>query len=427
MDSGSAVTIMNREQSYALFPGSTVYKTNLSLVAYCKTIIKVLGYIAVYVQCNQVRKRLNIYLTELRKEPLLEREWIRQLRCQRDVPDFLGCNALENISSITPDVTNQLQLLLRKYKELRAPTLAKIKDIQVRLRMKPNATPVFLKARSVPFKLIPVLEKELDELVQAGIFTKVENSEWATPIVPVLKANGTIRVCGDYKSTINPKLIVDEHPLPTTNELFAKLAGGIKFSKIDLRQAYLQLEIHPDDKKFLTLNTHKGLYAVNRLMYGIASAPAIWQRTLEQILQGIPGVAIFLDDIVITAHSDGEHLHRLHMVLSKLLKRNIRINVEKSKFFTHEVQYCGYVLRADGLHKEPSKKEAINKMPRHQNISKVRTFVGMINYYSKFIRNLSSILQPLNILLHNNIVLHGRRSKKKFSKRQKKHLRVTKY
>lgn len=148
-----------------------------------------------------------------------------------------------------------------------------------------------------------------------------------------MKANGTIRICCDYKSTINSKLIIDEHPLPITNELFAKLSDEIKFSKIDLRQAYLQLEIHPEDSKLLTLNTHKGLYAVNRLMYGIASAPAICQRTLEQILQDIPGVAIFLDDIVITAHSDCEHLGRLHMVLNRLHKHNVRINLEKSWFF----------------------------------------------------------------------------------------------
>lgn len=137
-------------------------------------------------------------------------------------------------------------------------------------------------------------------------------------------------------------------------------------------------------------------------MYGIALGPAIWQRTLEQILQDIPGVAIFLDDIVITAHSDCEHLCRLHLVLNRLHKYNIRINLEKSIFFTHEVQYCGYMLRRDGIHKEPSKMEAIRQMPRPQNISEIRAFVGMINYYSKFIRNLSSILQPLNMLLNKN-------------------------
>ncbi|XP_011877086.1 PREDICTED: uncharacterized protein K02A2.6-like [Vollenhovia emeryi] len=273
---------MNREQVRDLFPGSTVLKTNLNLVTYSKTVVKILGYITVHVQSNLVQKKINIYLTEIKKDPLLGREWIRQLKCQRGVPDFLACNMLENVS--TQNVTSQVQGILAKYKTLCEPTLAKISGIQARLTLKPDTNPVFLKARSVPFRLIPLLEKELDDLVQAGILTKVGNSEWATPIVPVLKANGTIRVCGDYKSTINSKLIIDEHPLPTINELLAKLAGGTKFTKIDLRQAYLQLELRPEDRKLLTLNTHKGLYAVNRLMYGIASAPAIWQRTLEQIL-----------------------------------------------------------------------------------------------------------------------------------------------
>lgn len=95
VDSGSAVTIMNREQVRMLFPGSSIFKTDL-LVAYCKTIVKILGYIVVYVQCNKTRKQLNIYITELEKKPLLGREWIRQLKCQRGVPDFLGCNLLES-------------------------------------------------------------------------------------------------------------------------------------------------------------------------------------------------------------------------------------------------------------------------------------------------------------------------------------------
>ncbi|KAL6419162.1 hypothetical protein ACFW04_014039 [Cataglyphis niger] len=257
--------------------------------------------------------------------------------------------------------------------------------------MKPNATLEFLKSRLIPFKLLTLLEKELDKLVQIGILTKVKKSEWATPIVPILKANGTIRVCGDPLHY--PQLIQDE--------LFVKLTGGVKFSKIDLRQACLQLEIHPKDSKLLTLNTHRGFYTVNRLMYDI------------------PGMAIFLDNIVITARSDCEYLRRLHTVLERLHKHNVRINIKKSKFFTQEVQYCGYVLRKDGIHKESSKMEAIKKMPRPQNITDVRVFVKMINYYSRFIRNLSCILKPLNILLHKNTHFAWTRKQKEAFKKAK--------
>nr|CAI5818049.1 unnamed protein product [Callosobruchus analis] len=134
-----------------------------------------------------------------------------------------------------------------------------------------------MKARPVPFALQPLVEEEIDNLVSQGVLEKVDMSEWATPIVPVVKSNGKVRLCGDFKVTLNPEILVDDHPLPTIDEIFAKMAGGVKFSKIDLSKAYLHLEVKPEHRHLLTLNTHKGLYRSTRLMFGIASAPAIWQ------------------------------------------------------------------------------------------------------------------------------------------------------
>lgn len=104
---------------------------------------------------------------------------------------------------------------------------------------------------------------------------------------------------------------IDSHPLPTIEELFADMAGGQKFTKIDLSQAYLQLEVASDSREILTLNTHKGLYHPTGLMYGIATAPAIRQRHIEMILKDIPGVSVFLDDIKITGPDEKIHLERL--------------------------------------------------------------------------------------------------------------------
>lgn len=131
-------------------------------------------------------------------------------------------------------------------------------------------------------------------------------SDWATPIVPVLNKDNTVRICGDFKITLNPQLQIDDHPLPTTDELFATMADGEKFSKIDLTQAYeyLQLEVRPEDSHLLTINTHKGLYECTRLLYGVASAPAVWQREIENIIAGIPGVTVFLDDILNKSFKD---------------------------------------------------------------------------------------------------------------------------
>lgn len=338
-----------------------------------------------------------IYIVGGRRKPLLGREWIRQLFNGNyfPVPSVSVKNMLVHSQS------SKLHSILDKYKNACSSEHSAIKDVQAKLRLKPDATPVFVRARPVPFKLLQLVEQELDNL-ESGIIEKVTTSKWATPIVPILKRNGKIRICGDYKVTVNPQLLVDDHPFPTIDELFPKLANGNKFSKLDLEQAYLQLEIAPEDRELLTINTCKGLYKVNRLMYGIALGPTIWQREIENILQSIPGVTIFFDDIVITGETDAIHLSRLEEVLERLHRHNIRLNVEKSKFFSNKVDYCGYTVDKEGIHKEDQKIEAIKQMPRPKNLSEIRAFTGMINYYGRFIPNLSTILRPLNALLRKD-------------------------
>ncbi|XP_018371852.1 PREDICTED: uncharacterized protein K02A2.6-like [Trachymyrmex cornetzi] len=182
------------------------------------------------------------------------------------------------------------------------------------------------------------------------------------------------------------------------------MAGGIKFTKIDLQQAYLQLGIQEADRDLLTLNTHKGLFRCTRLMFGVASAPAIWQRVMENLLQDIPGVSVFLDDIRVTGPDDETHLHRVELVLQRLADANIRINESKSEFMKDSIHYCGYKIDKNGVHKSADKMDAIDQMPRPSNISELRSFLGMINYYGRFIKNLSTILAPLHVLLQKGVV-----------------------
>lgn len=164
--------------------------------------------------------------------------------------------------------------------------------------------------------------------------------------------------------------------LPTLDELFYTIAGGDKFSKIDLKQAYLQMEVHPEDREKLSLNTHRGLYKCTRLLYGIASAPAIWQREIENILKYIPGVAVFLDDIKISGPTDQIHLQRLKQVLSRLSEYNVQINKDKCEFFKEGIHYCGHYIDRNGIHKEKAKIEAIKNMRRRTNTTELRAFLG---------------------------------------------------
>ncbi|XP_029171893.1 uncharacterized protein K02A2.6-like [Nylanderia fulva] len=323
------------------------------------------------------------------REPLMGREWIRQL----------GVQLTDTVFTLNSNTGTELHKILRDYKNELDPSSTKIKGIQARLILKENAKPIFLKARKVPFKIIPLVDREIDRLVKEGVLQETSAAEWATPVVPVLKKDNSVRLCGDFSVTVNKQLLVNEYPLPTVDELFSTLSGGQKFSKIDLKQAYLQMEIHPADRELLTLNTHRGLYKCTRLLYGIASAPAIWQKEIETVLKGIPGVSVFLDDIKITGPNDQVHLERLKEVLTRLAKLNIQINKEKSEFLKEGIHYCGYYIDKNGIHKEKRKMEAIEKMPRPKNITELRAFLGLINYYGRFIQNLSGILTPLHTLL----------------------------
>ena len=132
-----------------------------------------------------------------------------------------------------------------------------------------------MQSRSLPYSVKPKVEVELERLQQLEILELMSWSDWATPIVPVIKKNGSIRLCGDFKVTVNPVLNVEQYPMPKVEDIFASLAGGKRFTKLDLKDAYLQVVMDEESKKLLTINTHKGLLRYNRMVFGIASAPAL--------------------------------------------------------------------------------------------------------------------------------------------------------
>ena len=139
-----------------------------------------------------------------------------------------------------------------------------IKDFKITIHLRPDTTPVFRKARPVPFARRKMVAAELDRLEGNRIITKVERSDWAAPTVNVLKPDKSVRICGDYKVTVNPHVDVDQYPLPTAEDIFSTLAGGVKFTKLDLAHAYNQLELDDASKRLLTINTHKGLLSAEQ-------------------------------------------------------------------------------------------------------------------------------------------------------------------
>ena len=275
--------------------------------------------------------------------------------------------------------------------------------IQTKLVVQENATPKFFKPRSVPYAIRGAIEKDLERLESLGVIEKVSYSDWAAPIVPVPKADGSVRICGDYKVTVNPVLQVDQFPVPKPEDLFASLTGGKKFSKLDLSHAYQQVLLEPESRKYVTINTYRGVYQYNRLPFGVASAPAVFQQTMDKILEGLPMVVVYIDDILITRRTDEEHLENLENVLTRLQRYGLRLKKEKCFLLQPSVEYLGYVIDAEGLHAAtPAKVSAIVSAPEPKNVQELRSFLGLVNYYGKFIRNMSTIAHPLNNLLKHS-------------------------
>lgn len=151
---------------------------------------------------------------------------------------------------------------------------------------------------------------------------------------------------------------LDSYPIPRVEDLFAMLRKGTSFSKLDLSHAYQQLPLDSDSKKYVVINTHRGLFRYTRLPYGVSSAPGIFQRVMETVLQGLSGVAVYLDDILMSAPSE-EHL----TILERLEKAGLRVKLGMCEFMKSSVSYLGHKIDASGLHPLPEKVDSIQNAP----------------------------------------------------------------
>ena len=160
------------------------------------------------------------------------------------------------------------------------------------------------------------------------------------------QAKAKLRVCGDYSATVNAQLETHRHPIPTPEKLMQKLAGRYGFTKIDLADAYNQIALGPESQKRLALSTHQGVLLQMRLPFGITSAPGYFQEIMDQLTSDLPGVAVYLDDILVSGSTVQEHLSNLKRLLPRLSDQGLRCRLEKCLFAKPYVEYLGHLLRS---------------------------------------------------------------------------------
>ena len=263
-----------------------------------------------------------------------------------------------------------------------------------------DSRPVKQPVRRTPF----ALRSKVDELVQDMLYQGVvepSKSPWASPVVLVRKKDGSVQFCVDYRK-LNQVTKLDEFPLPRIDDTLDQLAGSEFFTTLDLASGYWQVEMDSTAQEKTAFTTYSGLYEFKKMPFGLANAPATFQRLMENVLAGLARKSC-LDDVLVMGGAWEEQMRNLREVLDRLRAAGLRLKPKKCSFAQLEVEYLGHIVSATGVRTDPKKLKAVNKFPAPTNVKTLRSFVGLASYYRRFIPNFSKIAGPLHSLTRKDV------------------------
>ena len=274
--------------------------------------------------------------------------------------------------------------------------LGRTSELPVQIPIAEGRQPRRLPARRVPLHSKPKLQEEIESLLRRGLISP-SRSPWASPIVLVEKKDGSTRFCVDYRE-LNAATIKDSYPIPRTDEALDTLAGACIFTTLDLAAGYWQQEMHPDDRHKTAFATPGGgLYEWNVMPFGLCNAPAAFQRLMDLVLTGLNWrtCLVYIDDIIVFSSTIEEHKQRLGEVFKRIDSAGLKLNLSKCHFFKEKVEYLGHVVSARGVEPRTEKIQAVQEFPVPKNAKELSRFIGLANYYRRFIPRFADVAAPL--------------------------------
>ncbi|XP_076284281.1 uncharacterized protein LOC143210894 [Lasioglossum baleicum] len=396
IDTGTYATVFSKKFYDENFSDIEIAESHTELRTYGGHSLKPIGKLMdLNVKFNGMTRVLNCFVLPGAGPALMGHWWLHQFGFWPLVFPGNNKNEVKKIEGI--ELRNYI---IQKYNSLFSDTPGLYNKSKMKIHLKENARPVALKCRHVAYALKPLVEKEIKRLLNLGHLVPVDVSEWVTPIVPTLKGNGNVRICGDFKLTINPYIITDKYPLHTIDEIFAVLQGGDKFTELDMTHQYMLFPVDESCTNLLTIVTHKGLFRYTKIPEGVSPAPADVQRKMDECLRGIDCTIAFLDNIYVTGRTNEEHTKNLEKVCARLQECNLRLNLVKCKFMQNRIEVLGFVIDKNGLHKSASKINAMVNAPQPKNNKELASFLGLVNFYARFLKDRSSQMKPLYDLLN---------------------------
>ena len=320
--------------------------------------------------------------------------------------------SINNIEEKTPETENTfgkkvpeyLKERLFRYKEtVFSEKIGRLKDYQVKLKINENVQPIAQRERRLPFAIREQVREELAKLESDGIIETVTNetTPWISPMVIVPKANGKIRLCIDMRGP-NQAIERTRYPIPTLEDLTFKLKNSKVFTKLDLTSAFHQLELSKKSRYITTFQTENGIKRFTRLTFGVNSAQEELQHALRETIKDIDGTMNLIDDIIVHGENQEEHDESLFNLLQRFEEKGLTLNLSKCLFSQKYLKFFGFVFSEQGMHPDPQKLEEIKDMPEPEDVKALQSFLGLMNYFKRFIPQYSTLTYPLRKLLHKN-------------------------
>ena len=302
--------------------------------------------------------------------------------------------------AINPKLADQEQIRLQQVIEEFAtvfsdlPRVAKVDEHKISLTDK---SPVRTKPYPIPLKYVDSVIEEVKSMEQAGIIEK-SSSPYCSPIVVVGKKEGGIRICGDYRK-VNAITHFDAEPMPDQRMIFSRLATSKHFTKLDLTKGFFQIPLHPTSRKITAFRTPCGLFQYTVLPFGLTNSPAVFNRCMRKVLGDIPGVEVFVDDVLIHTVTLEEHIHLLRLVLGRLEQHNMTAKPSKCNVAFGRIKFLGHMIGEGRCECQEEKIVKIRQAPRPMTQKQVRSFLGMTGYYRSFVKDYNTVALPLYDLL----------------------------
>lgn len=362
-----------------------------------------------------------ILITPLNLTPITfkKNELIARVEIVLESFGFCEINRVESLKSLEPFTLQQLNIgdlsddhklkllnLVNSYRDCFATSLnelgcTSIEKMNIDLN---DEQPVVYRPYRLSQKEREDVQGMIDELSATGIIRE-SSSPYASPIILVKKKTGDKRLCVDYRA-LNRKTIKQHYPLPCMEDQMNRLSGNSYFCTLDLASGYYQIELAEQAKPKTAFVTPDGQWEFNRMPFGLANAPAVFQRTVNKALGTLRfnTAVAYMDDVLVPSATVEEGLERLELIFKRLREFNLTLKPSKCFFFQTCVEFLGFEVTEKGIKPGNKKIEAVKSFPVPKNVHNVRQFLGLASFFRKFIKNFAVIARPLTCLLKNNVL-----------------------